>query len=99
MILVTCLLDVVDDRGPHLALRWIVGRAGLALDAEDSFDSIVHFRVIAADKDHSRRAVAGDVCAGGIRDEAEVFTGEEVALSVAGVEGLVVDGDVLARPQ
>ena len=60
------LVDLRHDRGPDKPLGRIVRCAGLAADAHDGADRLGDRRAVAAEEDHSRRAVPGNVGPAGV---------------------------------
>ena len=72
------LVDVFDDGRQTRPLAGFVGSPRLAADAEHRTDGVADRALVAADEDHGRRAVAGDVGARCVDDESQVLRGEEL---------------------
>ena len=77
-VVVAGVVDVVDDAAPDDPLRWVVGAARFAADAEHRPHRLARRCLIAADDDHGRRTVAGDVGTGGVRHQLQVLPGQEL---------------------
>ena len=54
-------VDLLDDGRPHEPPGRVTWRAGLTLDAHHRADHITHRRTMAAEEDHGRRSVPGDI--------------------------------------
>ena len=66
-------VDLVDDRRPDQPLRRVVGRASARRGCPCTVRTVLaDGRPVAAEQDHRRRAVAGDVGAGGVDHVGEV---------------------------
>ena len=81
LILRATIIQMLHNRPPHLPLRRLLWCARLAPDAEHGTHLRTHRSAMAPEQDHGRRAVAGDVGAGGVDHVRQVMRGKNSSIS------------------
>src|SRR5262245_8084955 len=77
LILRATVVQVLDNRPPHLPLRWLIWCARLAPYAKHRAHLMAYRSAMAPKQDHCGCPVAGDIRPGGINHMCQVNTGEE----------------------
>ena len=75
-------INVLNNRCPDNPFGGIVGAARLAANAQDCTNRGTDWPLVAANDDDGGGAMARDVGAGGIRDEAEVLVARKSSISL-----------------